>query len=82
MTAEATTSIASANFREPDLCFRVAQHKAVMCNHLIAIHLIVTSLNVDDYELAIVLVSNLRFDIAIVNLIAAACELFFGETRG
>lgn len=56
---------------------RAAQLKAVMGDNLITIHLIVTGLNVDDYKLAIVPVSNVGFDIAIVNLIAAPCKLLF-----
>jgi hypothetical protein len=76
MTVEAT-SVTSANFREPNLRIRVAQLKAVMGDNLITIHLIVTGFNVDDYELAIVLVSNVRFDVSIVNLIAAPRKLFF-----
>lgn len=81
MTAEAT-SVSSANFREPNLRIRVAQHKAVMGDKLITIHLIVTSLNVNDYKFAIVPGSNVRFDIAIVNLIAAPRKLFFGVAWG
>ena len=48
-----------------------------MCDKLITIYLIVAGLNVDDYELALVSGSNMRLDIAIVNLIAAPRKLFF-----
>lgn len=61
---------------------RVAQHKAVMGDKLITIHLILTGLNVDDYKFAIVLVSNVRFDIPIVNLITAPGKLLFAVAWG